>query len=135
MKFFLDNCLSPAYARALRELAAIQEYGIVHLREMLEPGTQDVTWIGILGEEKDWVIMSDDPRISRNKAERRAWHESGLTAFFFSDDFSRRGYWKQAADIVRWWPEIVLKARGSPTGTDYLIPVKSSEMKCIYSPG
>lgn len=83
MRFFLDNCISPVHAKALRILAEVQEYEIVHLSERFERDARDPEWLGTLGREGDWVIVSGDPRITRGRAERRAWHESGLTAFFF----------------------------------------------------
>ena len=135
MRFFIDNCISPRYARALRELAEIQKYEIVHLSEKFERSdVKDVDWLRTLGEEGNWVIVSGDPRISKSKADRRAWHESGLTAFFFGKGWSSLSYWKQAADIVRWWPEIVLESRRTEQGTGYLIPKKGKKFQTIYSP-
>ena len=134
MKFFLDNCVSPKFAKALRILAEYQGYEIVHLSEKFDRSVRDVDWIVKLSEESDWVIVSGDQRISRNRSERAAWEESGFTAFFFGDGWASRGYWNQAADIVKWWPEIVLEARKAKAGTGYIIPVKGKEMKAIYSP-
>ena len=134
MRFFLDNCLSPRYARALRILAEVQGYDIRHLSEKFDRSSPDVVWIPALAAEKDWVIVSGDPRISRNKAERKAWRESRLTAFFFEDKWSNRGYWTQAQDVVAWWPKIVLEARKAKPGAGYLIPVKAKEFKVIYRP-
>lgn len=134
MKFFLDNCISPRYARALRILAELQKYEIVHLSEKFDRSTPDVEWITELSKEGDWVIVSGDPRITKSKAEKKVWQESGLTGFFFGDKWSSRAYWKQAEDIVAWWPRIVLEARGAKPGTGYLIPVKGKEFKEIYNP-
>ena len=133
MKFFLDNCISVHYARALRVLTEFQKYEIVHLSEKFAKDTKDIVWIRELAKENDWVIISGDPRISRNKAEREAWHESGLTAFFFGDGWASRKYWKQAEDIVRWWPDIVLAAREAKKGTGFLLSLKATSMKEIYT--
>ncbi|MGH9158578.1 MAG: hypothetical protein ACRD2X_01125, partial [Vicinamibacteraceae bacterium] len=111
MRFFLDNCISPVLARALNVLAEVQQYQIVHLRERFEPDTKDVAWITILAGEQGWVILSGDTRISRSKAEKAAWRESGLTAFFMADGWSQKKFWTQAAELVHWWPAIVLTAR------------------------
>lgn len=135
MRFFLDNCISIRYARALRELAEVQNYDIQHLREKFDAeNTKDPEWIGVLAEEGDWVIVSGDPRITKGRVERAAWHESGLTAFFFSDGWASRSFWHQAEDIVRWWPQIVLEARRARPGTGHLLPVKGKEMRVIYEP-
>lgn len=134
MKFFIDNCISPVYAQALAVLAEVQRHDIHHLRDFFSPDVKDIDWIRALGDDGGWVIVSGDPRISRSKAERAAWHESGLTAFFFADDFGTRSFWKQAEAIVHWWPIIVLEASTCQPGSGYLIPVKSKALKPIYTP-
>jgi hypothetical protein len=134
VKFFIDNCISRVQAQALGILGEVQKHDIHHLRDFFPEDTKDVEWIRALGEDGDWVIVSGDPRISRSKAERAAWHESGLTAFFFADDFGTRGFWKQAEALVHWWPVIVLEASSCAAGSGYLVPVKSKALKPIYSP-
>jgi len=112
VRSFLDNCISVRFARALRVLAEIQEYEIVHLSEKFDRAdVTDEEWLTALGQEGDWAVVSADPRITRGKAQRRAWHESGLAAFFFASGWASRSYWNQAEDIVHWWPGIVLQAR------------------------
>lgn len=132
MKFFLDNCISYVYAEALKILAKPQGYPIVHLRERFPTGADDLDWIPALGAEGDWVIVSGDLRISKSRAVRAAWKESGMTAFFFDSGWTEMNFWKQAEDIVRWWPRIVLKAREVPTGTGLVIPLKGKDFKPIY---
>ena len=99
-RFFLDNCLSPRFARALRELAEPQGFEIVHHGERFERNAPDADWLHALGVDGGWIIVSGDPRITRSKVERSAWQESGLTAFFFAGGWSSKSYWKQAADVV-----------------------------------
>jgi len=134
LRLFIDNCISINLAEGIRVLAKIQQYEIVHLREKFDPAVLDVEWIPALAHEGDWVIVSGDPRISRSKAERAAWHESGLTAFFFSDGFPNKRYWKQAEILVHWWPQIVLTAREARPGSGFLIPLTGSDFKKIYDP-
>ena len=134
MKFFCDQCIALTYVRAVRVLAEIQKYEIKHLSELFSPSTPDTVWLKALASQRDWVIVSGDPRISRSKAERAAWHESGLTAFFLADGWASRGYWNQATDLVKWWPQIVLKAREAGQGTGYFIHWNSRSMRVIYEP-
>ena len=134
MKIFFDNCISPVYARAMKILAEMQKYPIVHLREKFEPDTPDTDWISILAREGDWIILSSDPRISRGKAEKAIWKESGLTSFFFSDGWQNKSFWKQVEDLVHWWPDVILEARRASPGTGYLIPVKSKSLTVIFTP-
>ena len=136
MKFFFDNCISPAYVKALRILAAVQGYDLVHLAEKFNRAdVKDVEWLHTLGTEGGWVIVSGDPRIARGQAERKAWMESGLTAFFLGDGWSSLGFWKQAEHLIGWWPRIVLKARDPTlkTGTGFILPLRGKEFKQIYA--
>jgi hypothetical protein len=134
LKFFLDNCISPVYADAIAVLAKIQQYDIVHLSQQFDRDTKDVVWIRALSEEPNTVIVSGDPRISRGKAEREAWLESRLTAFFFGEKWASKSFWKQAADLIKWWPEIVLMARKAPRGSGFMVQVSSKSLVNIYTP-
>jgi hypothetical protein len=135
VRFFLDNCLPPRFAPALRILAEQQKFEIVHLSERFPRDTADPEWIASLAHEGGWVIVSGDPRISKGRVEQAAWHESGMTAFFFGHGWASQRYWNQAADIVRWWPRLVLEAQQAVTGTGYLIPLHGKELQRIYTPG
>lgn len=84
MRFFVDNNLAPAIARALDALGSYDGHHVHHLRDRFPPGIVDAAWLGQLGEEGDWVILSGDYRITKRPHERRAWLDSGLTAFFLA---------------------------------------------------
>lgn len=134
MRIFIDNCISPVIADAIKVLAEVQQYEIIHLRDRFPVNTPDSQWLGELGLEGDWIVVSADPRISRGKAEKAAWHESGLTAFFLAKGWANQKFWKQAAHLVKWWPEIVLEARDTAPGTGYEIPLRGSQFRTIYAP-
>ena len=136
MKFFLDNCVSITLVKGIRIFAEIQNYQLVHLTDLFPPDKPDTEWIREIAQDKDWIIVSGDPRISRGAAERRAWHESGLTAFFLGEGWASQTFWKQAECLVHWWPKIVLKARDTQTqsGSGFLIPLRGKEFKLIYPP-
>jgi hypothetical protein len=134
LRFFIDNCISRRIAEAIQVLAQIQEYEIAHLRHKFPDDTDDLVWIPALAEEGEWVIVSGDPRISRDRAERAAWKESGLTAFFFVNGFANKQFWKQAEIVVRRWPAIVLQARQCVPGSGFLMSLEGSEFTRIYEP-
>jgi hypothetical protein len=105
----------------------------MHLNDRFDKSSvPDEEWITVLGKEGDWIIISADPRISRAKAERAAWKESGLTAFFFADGWSNRTIYEQAADLIRRWPDMVQTARESPRGSGFLI-TKGKAFQSIYA--
>ena len=102
-----------------------QNHQLVHLSAKFDRDTPDVIWITRLGREGNWVIISGDPRITRGREERRAWRESGLTAFFFGGKFASSKIWKQASVFCEWWPRIAQEAREyreGELGCGYIIP-------------
>jgi hypothetical protein len=88
--------------------------------------------IRALGAEGDWIIVSGDPRISRGQAERAAWIESGLTAFFCGDAWGSRKLMTQAAEMLRWWDDIIDLGKRALPGSGYMLEFKTKEPTQIY---
>lgn len=132
MKFFFDNCLSHKFVKALTALSKEGECTIIHLSDKFTPDTKDEEWIKTLAQEEEWVIISADPRIARDRGPRQAWRESNLTAFFFEGKLIECNFWKQAKHIVEWWPKILQEAKNAHKGAGYLINIKSKDFKQIY---
>jgi len=130
VKFFFDNCVSENVVAALRCLE--KRHDLVHLRDRFPEGTLDPVWIGALGSEGGWTIVSGDPRISRGKAERAAWRESGLTAFFCGDAWGSRKLMMQASEMLRMWDDIVERSKNAPQGSGYMLDFKAAEPRQIY---
>ena len=124
--------MSPYHAKGLHSLSEKFDDQVVHLRTMFDAATSDTDWIKALGAEGQWIIISGDGRITRSPAERAAWHESKLTAFFFAEPFTEGGYWKQAAALVTWWPRIREQARKTPAGHGFQLPKHGKELKRLY---
>ena len=117
----------------MQELARAQNVKVSHLSDLFPRDTRDVTWIRELGRQGGWVIVSADPHISRNRVERAAWKESGLTAFFFDSGFSSRQFWVQSEEMVRCWPIIMSTAKVAPKGSGFLLKFKARQPTPIYS--
>ena len=81
-----------------------------------------------LAKEGAWVIISGDIRISQNEFERRAWLESGLTAFFLGRGWTKLKLWEQAWKLIKWWPDIVAQAERVHAGAGFVIPVSGSKL-------
>jgi hypothetical protein len=125
----LDNTLAPRIAEALGALEGPGGHTVKYLREMFSADTPDVDWIRRLASDGDWVIISGDVRISRNEFERRAWRESGLTAFFLAKGWSGLRLWDQAWRLVKWWPDIVAQAEKIRPGAGFIVPLRSSKLE------
>lgn len=131
MKFFFDNCISPKLVKSLKVIIEFQGVDVIHLHEKYDRANiKDPEWINELSREGDWIIISADPRITRSKAERAAWHSSQLTAFFFSDGFASRTIYEQASLLFKCWPEIMKLSRESRKGAGFLI-TKSTKIEML----
>jgi PIN like domain len=94
-----------------------------YLRHKFDESTPDVDWLGQLGTEGGWIVISADVRITKHKSpERAAWRTSGLTAFFFHKAFAQDGFWNQVHTVVRRWPDISAQAKRTPRAKGFLIP-------------
>lgn len=123
MRFFFDNNMSPFLAQAVTTLEKGSDgHTVTHLRERFQPDTTDAVWIRALGAEKDWVIVSCDLRITKNRAEREAWRESGLSAFFLKDGWANQPLWIYVSRFMHWWPKISAQASMAPLGKGFLVP-------------
>lgn len=132
MRVFLDNCLSPRVAKALQVLVQ-PEHEVVHLSDKFQRDVDDQEWIRTLAREGNWIIISGDPRITRSAAERAAWRESGLTAFFLKRGWTNLRLIEQAARLILRWPKIIEQVRRANPGDGFLIPIKG-ELEEIKDP-
>jgi hypothetical protein len=110
VKVFFDHNLSPAMARAFRELFK-GEHEIVTLRDKFQQDTSDLEWISSLSDEGQWVVISGDRRITRNRAEYNAFRNSRLIGFFLSPGLYKSKVIKQTERILALWDNIEILTR------------------------
>ncbi|MEW6301836.1 MAG: hypothetical protein AB1705_00080 [Verrucomicrobiota bacterium] len=132
MKFFLDNCLAIRHARTLHEMVQPQ-HSVTHLHDKFAKETKDVDWITSLAAEGNWVIISGDYRIGRNKHEREAWHQSRLTVFFLAKGWMNLPPLQQHSKLALILDDIVAHAEKAKRGSGFLISVKG-RIEEAYSP-
>jgi hypothetical protein len=124
--------MSTALARAVAELEGHSSYNeVTHLRQRFDPDTADLVWIPALAGEREWIIISGDPHITRNPAERAAWRESGLTAYFLKPGWASQPLWTYASRFIAWWPQVTAHARRTRRGDGFLVPFKGSELEKV----
>lgn len=132
MRFFFDNQMSPYLARAVAELErGVDEHQATHLRDKFPADIPDPAWIHDLSEERDWVIVSADLGITKNPANRAAWRESGLTAFFLKGGWQNQEIWIYASRFLWWWPKIVAQAQMAQKGKGFLVPFKGTRFEDV----
>lgn len=127
MRFFLDNCLSPQYAKALDALSEPDGHEVRHLRDLFEPrNIADEEWLSALSRKGDWVVVSGDMRIFKSPQLRQIWIDSRLTTFFLGRGWMNQSFWEQSWWLVRWWPHILDQAALVVRGTGFEVPAKPS---------
>lgn len=125
MKAILDNNLSPRIAVALHALVEPEGHLVKHLTDRFPAATPDEAWIRALGTEGHWVIISGDVRIVRNRHEREAWRQSGLTVFFLARGWRNMRNLERAYRLIQWWPRIVEQAELIEGGAAFEIPIRA----------
>jgi PIN like domain len=123
VKVFFDHNMSPAMARAFRELFQ-KEHEIKFLAEKFQPNTPDIQWITTLSQEGQWVVISGDRRITRNRAEYHIFRNSNLIGLFLSPGLFKAPVIKQMERILALWPNIELVPRTVQGGAMYELPMK-----------
>jgi hypothetical protein len=132
VRFILDNCLPPQFAAGIREFGGYGKDEVIALRERFAADEKDPVWISTLAGERDWIIISGDTAIMTNPANKAAWAESQLTAFFFCHPFMNDQIWKKAHALVWWWPEITKQAKKTPSGHGFQMPKRGSDLKLVF---
>lgn len=127
MRFFFDNNLSPLLAEALDLLD--EDHQVVPLRKKFHPSTRDIDWLTALGAEGDWIILSDDTRITRLPQEREVWLHSRLPAFFLETGWTNLDRWEIASKLIHWWPTVVAQAGRTSPGRAFFVPVRSQKLR------
>jgi hypothetical protein len=130
MRFFLDNCLAIRHARALNEMVK-PEHSFTHLQDKFAPDTKDEDWIRALGREGNWIVVSGDYRIGKSAHERRAWHESGLTAFFLSKGWTNIPPLQQHSKLALILDGIIEAVQRAKPGTGFSVAM-NGKIQQVY---
>lgn len=128
MKVVLDENLAPALARALDALFK-GEHTVVHLRDKFGRGLTDKQWIDDLSQDGQWVVISGDRRITRNRAEYQAFRNSRLIGFFLSKGLYKAKVAKQMERILAMWENMMTLAGSVEGGAMFELPMKGSRAR------
>ena len=130
MRFMVDENLSPYLARALQGLFSA-DHEVEHIRNYFGPGTTDISWIEILSQQGEWIIISGDRRISKNKAELAAFRSSNLIGFFLCRTIIQKPVRQQLIRILTIWDQLETQARLVQPGAMFEIPERSVKFRSI----
>ena len=121
MNVLIDNNVSPRIARALNALFT-PEHQVIALRDRFAAETSDTEWISALSGAGRWVVISGDRRITKNKAEYRAFRNSRLIGFFLAPGLYKAKVIKQAERILALWERIESLGATVEGGSDVRAP-------------
>ena len=108
MKVFFDNCTSPVMARTLHGFISGENNSAVHLRDLPLHHPKDVEWIKFLSEEgSEWIVVTGDDRIRRNKAERTAFRQANLKGVVLSSAYEKSPMSRRCAALICQWPKLI----------------------------
>jgi PIN like domain len=130
VKVFCDHNISPALARALRELFRGQ-HEIAMLSEKFRRDAPDIEWIGALSQEGNWVVLSGDRRITRNRAEYNAFRNSALIGIFLAPAVYKSTVVKQMERVLALWAAIETVVGSVAAGAMFELPIKSAKLRQI----
>jgi hypothetical protein len=99
----------------------MRDYGFQH-------DTPDEVWIKKLAEDEpaDWIVITGDGRIRKNKAERAAWISAGLKGFVLARGLVRMPVHQQASTPLWRWPGMERYISASDKGSMFELPVRRS---------
>lgn len=108
MKVFFDNCTSPVMASTLHGFISGYGHEAFHIRSLLPENTTDVQWMDYLAASRDdWIIITGDGRIRRNKPERMAFRQARLKGVVLAPAFQKVPMHQRCAVIVNQWPNLL----------------------------
>lgn len=80
----------------------------IHLRDLPLKTPTDIEWIDHLkADNADWIIITGDDRIRRNKAERMAFRQANLKGVVLAAAYQKTPMNRCCAVLVHQWPNLV----------------------------
>lgn len=108
MKVFFDNCTSPVLASTLHGFVNHAGHAAYHIKDLpCGRHAADLEWIRLLSANaQDWIVITGDARILRNKAERAAFRSAGLRGLVLARSYQKTPMHHVASTLIWRWPDI-----------------------------
>lgn len=126
MRVFFDHNLSHVLPEALQAVFP-NEHEICALEKKFPRTITDIEWITALNREGQWIVISGDLRITRNRAERAVFQSSKLTGFFMAPALKKARVIKQLERLCALWDNMITLAGAAAPGALYELPIKTAE--------
>lgn len=108
MRVFFDNCTSPTLAETIDGFTRHRSHRAVHIRDLpCGRHATDLDWITYLsGTGDNWLVVTGDGRIQKNRAERLAFRQAGLKGFVLASAYQRTPLHQQASFLIWRWLDV-----------------------------
>ena len=107
MNVFFDNCTSPRMARTLAGYLG-DNSRVVHARDIELHDKPDIEWIRFLTQSnEDWLIVTGDGRLRKNRVEREAYRRAGLRGVVLAPAYQKTPVGRCCGILVAKWDDLV----------------------------
>lgn len=130
MKLFVDENLPPRLARGLAGFFA-DIHEVVHCVDKFgRRGVTDEEWIGQLGRERNWCILSGDLNIPRKRPSRTLFLSNNLVGFFPPPAVAKAPMERQAARVLNLW-SLMEQTRQTMSSGCFELPIKGQKLRSM----
>ncbi len=125
MNVFFDNCTSPVLASTLGGYIGSLGHFAHHIRTLpCGASAPDLVWIDMLAQSREqWIVITGDSRIERNKAERAAFRQAMLRGFVLAPAYQKTPLHQTASILVWRWPDMEKLIQSVAAPALYELPI------------
>lgn len=123
MKVLFDNNIAPSVSESID--AVVADDMVVSLRSKFPASTDDVDWLGTLGSEGGWTIITFDRAMLKRPSERTALRRSGVNAFFLKPGWQKRTNLQVTAHLLLRWPSLQQTVKLVGGGSIFHVPINA----------
>ena len=120
MKVQLDENLSPALARALNAVCAVDDHEVIHVTDYAK-GSKDELLFALAVQAGIEVHITQDHHFRRG-VEKETISRVGLIVFVLASGWNDMEHYQKAAWLIEWWPKIIALAALTAPGGIYIVP-------------
>lgn len=130
MKLLVDHNLPPRLAVALHAIFEPDDQIVSVRGKFGRSNLKDEEWIGTLGREGGWAVLSADMAIAKKKPSRDLFMSAGLVGFFLSPAMQKWSLSRQCARVLTIWPQMKSLKSAVSNGV-FEIPASGSKFRPI----
>jgi PIN like domain len=109
VRLLFDNCTSPALAATFDGFLGHLGHRAFHLKDLpCGRHASDLEWIALLSNDaSNWIVITGDARIQKNRAERLAYRQANLRGFVLAAAYQKTPLHQVASFLLWRWPDML----------------------------